>query len=99
MAEISVTTTAKEDGWAFGVQVAESNGQTRHSVTLSQQDFESLRRIAHGMKGVGGSYGFDDLTTMAATIEQAAKVGDPAAVTQTLGAMAAYLESVEVVYD
>jgi hypothetical protein len=42
MAEISVTTTAKEDGWAFGVQVAELNGQTRHNVTLSRRDFEQL---------------------------------------------------------
>jgi len=42
MAEISVTTTSKEDGWTFGVQVAESNGQTRHHVTLSQRDFQQL---------------------------------------------------------
>lgn len=42
MAEISVTTSAREDGWAFGVQVAESNGQTRHSVTLTQRDFQQL---------------------------------------------------------
>ncbi|MEY4705054.1 MAG: hypothetical protein RL042_1256 [Nitrospirota bacterium] len=66
---------------------------------LSRQDFESLCKIAHGMKGTGGSYGFDDLTTMAATLEQAAKVKDLATVTQTLNAIATYLESVEVVYD
>ena len=42
MAEISVTTSARQDGWAFGVQVAESNGQTRHSVTLSQRDFQQM---------------------------------------------------------
>ena len=42
MAEISVTTEQKNNGWMFGVQVAEQNGQTRHSVTLSQQDFQRL---------------------------------------------------------
>ena len=42
MAEISVTTEQKNNGWTFGVQVAEQNGQTRHSVTLSQQDFQRL---------------------------------------------------------
>lgn len=42
MAEISVTSAPKDNGWTFGVQVAEPNGQTRHSVTLSQQDFHQL---------------------------------------------------------
>jgi hypothetical protein len=42
MVEISVTSAQKDDGWTFGVQVAESNGQTRHSVTLSQADFKQL---------------------------------------------------------
>ena len=45
MADISITAAAKDGGWIFGVQVAEPNGQTRHSVTLSQQDFQ---RIAEG---------------------------------------------------
>jgi len=42
MARISVVSSARENGWAFGVQVEEANGQTRHSVTLSQQDFAKL---------------------------------------------------------
>lgn len=42
MADISITAAAKDGGWIFGVQVAEPNGQTRHSVTLSQQDFAHL---------------------------------------------------------
>jgi hypothetical protein len=42
MADISVTSALREDGWTFGVQVSESNGQTRHSVTLSRQAFEQL---------------------------------------------------------
>ena len=42
MADISITAAARENGWTFGVQVAEANGQTRHSVTLSQVDFQQL---------------------------------------------------------
>ena len=42
MSDISVTTAPTSDGWTFGVQVAEPNGQTRHSVTLSQRDFQQL---------------------------------------------------------
>ena len=42
MVEISVTSALTGGGWTFGVQVAEADGQTRHSVTLSQQDFQQL---------------------------------------------------------
>jgi hypothetical protein len=42
MAEISVVSTPNSSGWTCTVQVAEPNGQTRHSVTLSRSDFEQL---------------------------------------------------------
>ena len=42
MAQISVVATQNATGWTFTVQVAESNGQTRHSVNLSQRDFQQL---------------------------------------------------------
>ena len=42
MMEISVSTVPSKDGWTFGVQIAETNGQTRHTVTLSQEDFQRL---------------------------------------------------------
>ena len=42
MADISVTSSQRENGWTFGVQVAELDGQTRHSVTLSLDDFKRL---------------------------------------------------------
>ena len=42
MAEISVVSTQNTAGWTCTVQVAETNGQTRHSVTLSRKDFEQL---------------------------------------------------------
>ncbi len=42
MADISVTSSSNSHGWTFGVQVAESNGQTRHTVNLSQKDFDQI---------------------------------------------------------
>jgi len=42
MADISVIPTQQTDGWTCVVQVTESNGQTRHSVTISRQDFQQL---------------------------------------------------------
>jgi len=37
------------------------------------QDWESLRRVAHQMKGSGGSYGFGDISTYAARLEASCK--------------------------
>lgn len=42
MADISVIPTQQTDGWTCVVQVTEPNGQTRHSVSISRQDFQQL---------------------------------------------------------
>lgn len=66
---------------------------------LAQHDFETVRKIAHGMKGAGGSYGFDQVTAMAATIEQAAKTSTSAPIEAELTRLGAYLEQVHIVFD
>ncbi|MGC4096652.1 MAG: response regulator [Nitrospira sp.] len=66
---------------------------------LAKQDFETVRNIAHGMKGAGGSYGFDRVTEIAAVIEQAAKMTDASVIQRDLPLLDLYLERVEVVYE
>lgn len=66
---------------------------------LAAQDFETVRTLAHGMKGAGGSYGFDRITDMAAVVEQAAKTGDAPTLERDLPALGSYLDQVKVVYD
>lgn len=66
---------------------------------LAQQDFETVRKLAHGMKGAGGSYGFDRVTAIAAIIEQAAKAGSAATIETGLAELATYLEHVQVVFE
>lgn len=66
---------------------------------LVGQDFEAVRKIAHGMKGAGGSYGFSAVSTMAAAIEAAAKQYLPAMIEEELNMLSAYLDHVEVVFD
>ncbi|HBR52124.1 MAG TPA: Hpt domain-containing protein [Nitrospira sp.] len=72
-------------------------------VTMQQamtgQDFETVRSVAHGMKGVGGSYGFDRVTELAATIEQAAKSADATIILEQLHTLEAYLNDVQIAYD
>lgn len=66
---------------------------------LAQQDFETVRKVAHGMKGAGGSYGFDRVTAMAAVIEQAAKTETSPTIEAELAQLGHYLEQVQVVFD
>jgi len=66
---------------------------------LTAQDFETVQRISHGMKGAGGSYGFDRISEMAAAIEQAAKAGNSSMIEHDLPVLDAYLGRIKVVYD
>ena len=43
---------------------------------LANADFETLQRLAHQLKGAGGSYGYPALTDSAKVLEEAAKVKD-----------------------
>jgi HPt (histidine-containing phosphotransfer) domain-containing protein len=66
---------------------------------LTTQDFETVRTVAHGMKGAGGSYGFDRITEIAAVVEQAAKTCDASTIECHLPLLGSYLDRVKVVYD
>lgn len=72
---------------------------TTMAEAVAQGDFETVRKVAHGMKGVSGSYGFPEMTTVAARLEQAAKTADAGSIRKDLTALASYLERVTVVYD
>ena len=69
----------------------------RHA--MDQGDFETVRKLAHGMKGAGGSYGFDELTTAAAALEQAAKAASAHEVSTGLASIDSYLRRVDIVYE
>ncbi len=66
---------------------------------LAAQDFKTVRTVAHGMKGAGGSYGFDRITEIAAVVEQAAKTCDSSTIECHLPVLVFYLDRVKVVYD
>ncbi|HEY3168027.1 MAG TPA: Hpt domain-containing protein [Candidatus Binatia bacterium] len=69
----------------------------RHAIDTD--DYETVRSLAHGLKGAGGGYGFDALTEIAAAIEQAAKTKDSRQIRAWLTDLADYLEKVEIVYE
>jgi HPt (histidine-containing phosphotransfer) domain-containing protein len=64
---------------------------------IARNDLEAARRIGHGLKGVGGGYGFDEISRIGAEIERGARAGghDLATLAREL---ADYLVGVEIPY-
>ena len=65
---------------------------------LAAGDFESLRLGGHSLKGSGGGYGFQQLTSIGGAIEIAAKAKDPAAIAPLLVEYADYMQRIEVTF-
>lgn len=66
---------------------------------LAGADFEQIRQIGHRMRGVGVSYGFDDVTSLGKLIEEGAKSGDKAALENHVAAYGEYLANVRITYE
>ena len=66
---------------------------------LEKGDFDSISVLGHSMKGSGGGYGFDDLSSIGRAIEKAAKNRDKESVHQSIFDLTDFLKKLEVVYD
>ena len=66
---------------------------------LTQGDFETIQVLGHSMKGAGGSYGFDAITDIGKSLEQAAKDKDAERIKRSVQELSVYLDRVEVVYE
>lgn len=66
---------------------------------LVQGDYGAIRFIGHKMKGSGGGYGFDEITDIGRSIEEAARSEHREEIIRQTGALKTYLESLEVVYQ
>jgi HPt (histidine-containing phosphotransfer) domain-containing protein len=68
------------------------------AIALEKADNNALRIIGHNMKGVGGGYGFGDITEFGKQIEAAAKDGNHDAVRALRSEYEQYLANLEVRY-
>jgi HPt (histidine-containing phosphotransfer) domain-containing protein len=66
---------------------------------LDQDDYETARILGHSMKGSGAGYGFDPITDIGRSIEQAAKDRNPEEIRKWVGELLNYISRVEVVYE
>ena len=65
---------------------------------IDRADNEALRIIGHNMKGVGGGYGFSEITELGKRIEAAARSGDQTLLRKQLHEYKEYLANLEVRY-
>ena len=66
---------------------------------LERNDYDSIAKAGHSMKGVGGGYGFDAITDIGGSIEQAAKQKDPVKIKHCLNELSNYLQRIEIVFE
>lgn len=70
--------------------------QVRWALALG--DFAAVRRIAHGLKGVGGAYGFDHVSEIGVALQRAAAATDAETIRRLVTELEAYLARVHVTY-
>ena len=75
------------------------NDVTTLEQALAEGDYETIRALGHTMKGAGGGYGFDAITDIGSSLEQAAKERNAEEIQRRVGEFADYLERVEVDYE
>jgi PAS domain S-box-containing protein len=63
--------------------------------TQSNHEHEELRRLAHRLKGAGGSYGYQQLTDASRVLEDAARAHDDEAEIAALGVVAVWIHAAE----
>lgn len=66
---------------------------------LDQGNCETARILGHSMKGSGAGYGFDPITDIGRSIEQAAQDRSPEEIRKWVAQLLTYISRVEIVYE
>ena len=66
---------------------------------LEKNNYETIRKMGHDMKGIGGSCGLDDITDMGSGLAEGAKAMDQESIRKNLDTLSGYLERIEFVYE
>ena len=66
---------------------------------LAKRDCAQVQSTGHNLKGVGGGYGFAEMSAIGAEIETAAKADNLEPLAGLIERLAAYLDRVEVVFE
>ena len=67
--------------------------------SIGRDNFESIRMMGHSMKGSGGGYGFDFVSEVGKSIEDAAIDSDVESIETQIVNLEDYLSRLEVVFE
>lgn len=65
----------------------------------TESDYLSISRLGHTIKGVGGGYGFDEISSIGEKIEDAAKEENKEKLLDLCEEYINYLNNLEIVYE
>lgn len=66
---------------------------------LLTHDIEKVQFIAHSLKGVGGGYGFDEITNIGRELEQLAKDKKVEKLQELIDKLDHYLKNLSITYE
>ncbi|MEP7183865.1 MAG: response regulator, partial [Betaproteobacteria bacterium] len=69
------------------------------AAALERSNYDDVRILGHNMKGSGAGYGFDRITEIGASLEQAAKRCAPEEIRAGAAELVRYLDGLHVVYE
>jgi HPt (histidine-containing phosphotransfer) domain-containing protein len=70
----------------------------RVRIALATQDYETIRRIGHDLKGAGEGFGFPELSAFGAALERAAIAHNERALGEQLAAVEQFLSRLRVTF-
>ena len=96
----SITVEVDEDLEDLIPGFLENRKNDTHKISdfVQNQDFAEIQSLGHSLKGVGGGYGFDEITRLGAEIETAAKQEDSETIKALNEQLSQYLNAVNVVF-
>lgn len=66
---------------------------------IAKSDFDTIRMIGHNLKGIGSSYGFDDITVLGKALETASQCKDMRDIRLLTQKIIDFLENIEIIYQ
>jgi HPt (histidine-containing phosphotransfer) domain-containing protein len=95
---IQVRATAGLEDLIPGYLASQKRGIEALAQAVDRGDFPTARKIGHGMKGSGASYGFPAITDSGSHIEQCAIARDAPGIARHIADMSDFLSRLEVIY-